>query len=228
VSSTRAGFSRLITESAVIVFSVLVAFGLDAWWDGRKARASAQDYVQSVVEELDESSGRIERSVRLARVAEDAARAWLGEAQLLPPDSLNSLLGGMVMWATADLTVPSIRALLSSGAIDLIQDRELRTWIQSFPTEVQDFEEEEQGSIAFIDGSFVPYLAAHGVSLGNSNPLGMGLQGRAPADLVTGLVNDWGFEALVVWRASKARDVIDSATKLVEVMEVGRRIIHAR
>jgi len=221
-------FHRLITESAVIVFSVLVAFGLDAWWDGRQARASAQDYVESVEEELDEISGRIERSIRLARVAEDASRAWLGEAHVLPPDSLNSLLGGMVMWATADLTVPSIRALLSSGAIDLIQDGQLRAWIQSFPTEVQDFEEEEQGSIAFIDGSFVPYLAAHGVSLGNSNPLGMGLQGRAPPSLVTSLVNDWGFEALVVWRATKARDVIDSATKLVEVMEAGRRIIRAR
>lgn len=219
---------RLITESAVIVFSVLVAFGVDAWWDRYQARASAQDYVESVVEELDGISSRIDRSIRLARVAEDAARAWLGEAHRLPPDSLNSLLGGMVMWATADLTVPSIRALLSSGAIELIQDRELRTWIQGFPTEVQDFEEEEEGSISFIDGSFVPYLAAQGVSLGNSDPLGMGFQGRAPRNLVTSLVDDWGFEALVVWRATKARDVIDSATKLLDVMDAGRRIIQTR
>ena len=84
------------------------------------------------------------------------------------------------------------------------------------------------GSIDFIDAAFVPYLAAQGVSLGNSDPLGMGFQGRAPRDLVNTLVDDWGFEALVVWRATKARDVIDSANKLLAVIEEGRRIIQAR
>ena len=127
-----------------------------------------------------------------------------------------------------DLTVPSVRALLSSGAIDLIEDDELRRWIQGVPTEVQDFEEEESGSIEFIDGAFVPYLADHGVSLGNSDPLGMGLKGRAPSDLAGSFVDDWGFEALVIWRATKARDVIDSANKLRGVMQEGRRIIRSR
>lgn len=210
------------------MFSVLVAFGVDAWWDTHQARSSAQSYVNSVVEELDLMSSRLDRSIRLARVAEDAAGAWLADAPDVSSDSLNTLLGGMVMWATADLTVPSIRALLSSGAIDLIEDHELRRWIQGFPTEVQDFEEEESGSIEFIDGAFVPYLADHGVSLGNSDPLGMGLQGRAPSDLAVSLVDDWGFEALVIWRATKARDVIDSANKLLGVMQEGRRIIRSR
>jgi len=212
----------------VIVFSILVAFGVDAWWDNYQARSSAQAYVEAVGEELEVISGRIDRSIRLARVAEDAAKAWLESAPQLSPDSLNALLGGMVMWATADLTVPAIRALLSSGGIDLIEDRQLRMWIQSFPTEVQDFEEEESGSIAFIDGAFVPYLAEQGVSLGNSDPLGMGLQGRAPPDIAKILVDDWGFEALVVWRATKARDVIDSAERLLAVMDEGRRIIQSR
>ncbi len=97
------------------------------------------------------------------------------------------------MWATADLTVPFVQALLSSGALDLT-DEELRAWIQGFLTEVQDFEEEEAGSIEFIDSAFVPYLAEHGVSLGNSDPLGMGLRGRAPGDLALSLVDDWGFK----------------------------------
>ena len=219
---------RLVAESAVIVFSVLVAFGVDAWWDDHQANASAQGYVKSVGTELDVISERIDRSIRLGRVAENAASVWLADAPSLSPDSLNALLGGMVMWATADLTVPSVRTLLSSGAIDLIADPELSRWIQAFPTEVQDFEEEEAGSIDFIDAAFVPYLAAQGVSLGNSDPLGMGFQGRAPRDLVNTLVDDWGFEALVVWRATKARDVIDSANKLLAVIEEGRRIIQAR
>ena len=219
---------RLLTESAVIVFSVLVAFAVDASWDDFQARSSAEEYVRSVEGELDAISGRIDRSIRLARVAEDATMVWLAEAPDLTVDSLNALLGDMVMWATADLTVPSVRALLSSGAIDLITAPDLRSWIQAFPTEVQDFEEEESGTIGFIDQTFVPYLAEHGVSLGNSNVLNMDLRGRAPPELVRSLVGDWGFEALVVWRATKARDVRESAERLLEVMDQGRRIIAAR
>lgn len=225
MSLKRHQVQRLVTESAVIVFSVLVAFGVDAWWDGYQARSSARDYVTSVDAEFDAIRTRIERSIRLARVAEDAAIVWLSEAPDLSSDSLNALLGSMVMWATADLTVPSVRALLNSGAIDLITDSELRTWIQAFPTEVQDFEEEESGTIAFIDQAFVPYIANQGVSLGKANPLNMGFAGRAPPALVRKLVDDWGFEALVVWRATKARDVRESAEKLLEVMDSGRRII---
>lgn len=63
---------RLVTESAVIVFSILVAFGVDAWWDNYQARSSAQAYVEAVGEELEVISGRIDRSIRLARVVEDA------------------------------------------------------------------------------------------------------------------------------------------------------------
>ena len=125
------------------------------------------------------------------------------------------------MWATADLTVPSTRALLSTGSIDLIEDPGIRAWIQNFPTEVQDFEEEETMSIQFLDNAFVPYLAGRGVSLGNSDPLGMGIQGRAPPELVRSLVDDWGFEALVVWRATKAQDVIDAAERILEVVQQG-------
>ena len=219
---------RLVTESVVIIFSVLVAFSVDAWWENHQARSSAQNHVESVLAELNSVSSRLDRSIRNGRIAEDAAKAWLADAPNMQYDSLNSLLGDLVMWSTADVTVPSIRSLISSGAVDLIADPNLRTWIQGFPTVVDDFVEEEEGSIAFIDTAFVPYLADHGVSLGNSDPLGMGFQGRAPQDQVLLLVDDWGFEALVVWRATKARDVIDSANKLITVIEDGRRIIQAQ
>ena len=159
------------------------------------------------------------------QVAEDAAVVWLERAPDLPPETLNSLLGNMVMWATADVSSPSLQALINSNAIDLIEDAELRNWVLSFPTEVQDFVEEENGSISFIDSAFIPYLAEHAVSIGNSNPLEMGFGGRAPHEQVALLVDDWGFETLVVWRATKARDVVESAKELNSVIANGQELI---
>lgn len=224
----KTAWRRLGIEAAAIVVSILLAFAIDAWWGERQAKATTKGHVLSAIQELDLISGRLERSIRLAGVAEDASKQWLEKAPELPLESLNSLLGDMVMWATADVSSPSVEALISSGAIDLIVDSELRAWILGFSTEIQDFVEEEDGSILFVDNVFVPYLAEHGVSLGNSDPLEMGFKGRAPKEQVAILVNDWGFESLVIWRATKARDVIDSAHKLMKVIDEGRALFESK
>lgn len=216
---------RLLVEGAAIVGSILLAFAIDAWWDERQAMLSANSRILSVGQELDLISGRLKRSIRLAQVAEDAAVVWLEQAPDLPAETLNSLLGDMVMWATADVSSPSLQALINSDAIDLIEDPELRNWVLYFPTEIQDFVEEENGSISFIDTAFIPYLAEHSVSIGNSNPLKMGFNGRAPLEQVALLVDDWGFETLVVWRATKARDVVEAANELSSAIANGQELI---
>ncbi|MDH3424629.1 MAG: hypothetical protein OEN00_16655 [Gemmatimonadota bacterium] len=35
----RISRSRVLAEGAVIVLSILLAFGIDAWWEGRQERA---------------------------------------------------------------------------------------------------------------------------------------------------------------------------------------------
>lgn len=216
---------RQVINGVAIVGSILLAFAIDAWWDERKLMLSAHSRIQSVGQELEVISGRLERSIRMAQVAEEAATVWLERAPDLPPQTLNSLLGDMVMWATSDVSSPSLQALINSNAVDLVEDAELRDWVLSFPTEVQDFVEEENGSVSFIDSAFIPYLAEHAVSIGNADPLEMGFSGRAPPEQVAVLIDDWGFETLVVWRATKARDVVDSANALKSVIAKGQELI---
>jgi len=225
IKSKSLVWRRPLIEGVAIVGSILLAFAIDAWWDDRQAMLSANSRIQSVGQELELISGRLERSIRLAKVAEDAAVVWLERAPELPLQTLNSLLGDMVMWATADISSPSLQALIDSDAIDLIEDAELRDWVLSFPTEVQDFVEEENGSISFIDSAFIPFLAEHAVSIGNADPLEMGFAGRAPLEQIGVLVDDWGFETLVVWRATKARDVVDSANELKSAIANGQELI---
>lgn len=228
IKSESTVWRRPLIEGVAIVGSILLAFAIDAWWNERQAMLSANSRILSVGQELEVISGRLQRSIRLAQVAEDAAAVWLERAPELSPQTLNSLLGDMVMWATADVSSPSIQALIDSNAIDLVEDAELRDWVLSFPTEVQDFVEEENGSISFIDSAFIPYLAEHAVSIGNADPLKMGFAGRAPLEQVAALVDDWGFETLVVWRATKARDVVDSANELKSVIANGQELIRRR
>jgi hypothetical protein len=43
----------LIAEGAVIVVSILLAFGVDAWWDARQERAREESYLGQLAEDLE-------------------------------------------------------------------------------------------------------------------------------------------------------------------------------
>ena len=50
----------LALEGLVVVASILVAFLLDAWWDGRELRNQLNDELASVGREIDENRGLVE------------------------------------------------------------------------------------------------------------------------------------------------------------------------
>ena len=43
---------RVFVEGVVIVGSILLAFGIDAWWDGSKERADELDYLRALRSEF--------------------------------------------------------------------------------------------------------------------------------------------------------------------------------
>jgi hypothetical protein len=66
---------RIIVEGVVIVGSILLAFGIDAWWDGEQDRRAASEYVVRLTSDLQEDISRWqEQSVNNARKQESLAR----------------------------------------------------------------------------------------------------------------------------------------------------------
>ena len=56
-------WKRLIVEGAVIVVSILLAFGIDAWWDEQNARRTEREQLVSVALELKANSERLQRKL---------------------------------------------------------------------------------------------------------------------------------------------------------------------
>lgn len=57
--------TRLASEGAVIVVSILLAFWIDAWWDNRQARMTEMTVLESIREEVEENRLELDRLLGL-------------------------------------------------------------------------------------------------------------------------------------------------------------------
>lgn len=82
--SEQARWTRLIGEGVVIVLSILLAFMVDAWWDGRQDRALEQQYIVRLVSEIDGHSDAASPEVCDWEISEIEARSILGRLAAAP------------------------------------------------------------------------------------------------------------------------------------------------
>lgn len=140
MSSSR--LPRLITEAAVIVVSILLAFALDAWWDERQEQARVEEVLDAVADEfeaeiavLDSIIAGNEREYEEylllidatdpdePSLSEDSIRAW-GERE--PDEDIYESAFG------------TLATLISSGGLEQIPDLELRRSLAGWPAHVED------------------------------------------------------------------------------------------
>ena len=74
---TSIPWPRVIVEGAVIVVSILLAFGIDAWWEGRQERAEEGRYIAALLDEAYGAANELEidRQARVGRLAAAPASA---------------------------------------------------------------------------------------------------------------------------------------------------------
>ena len=130
--STDKGFPwlRVIIEGGVIVASILLAFGIDAWWnDVEREREVAQE-LQSVGRELrrnqDLLAFQIDLLQRMVR-GDDEVLALLNAGPSSENVTIPDTLGFLVITTlTFDPSLGALDALIASGRLAAVADPELR------------------------------------------------------------------------------------------------------
>ena len=139
---------RIVVEGVAIVTSILLAFGIDAWWDESQERAEERRV-------LIDLSAEFEVNRRLLQLAiEDHKRILANAERLLAvetrhDDSTTSGLSSAaaLIFMTHDTFHPKsgeLDGLLASGKLDLISDVRLRALLAEWPRTVAEFTEEEK------------------------------------------------------------------------------------
>lgn len=156
-------WGRVVAEGLLIVLSILLAFGIEAWWSERGERHAAVEALQGLRDDFVENLGRLasaksehveirDASVRL--LAMTGPEADVTVSDLVMDTLVIALIGGPKVFpvtATYD-------ALIASGQIDLLESAALRRELASWSTVIADLGEVEREARAQMDQRLLPFL----------------------------------------------------------------------
>ncbi|MEN8374765.1 MAG: hypothetical protein ABFS34_04895 [Gemmatimonadota bacterium] len=120
---------RILIEGAVVVLSILLAFGIDAAWDDRQLAAKEAEYLTAL---------RVEMALASEELAEDHGRrdAWIADAdsilgqipvRIAPDSAVNVWMQDVSMFMSRFFPPSSVLGdLVSSGNLSTLSSQELR------------------------------------------------------------------------------------------------------
>ncbi|MGI9625304.1 MAG: hypothetical protein ACR2QM_00595 [Longimicrobiales bacterium] len=164
---TKAGGShwlRMLREAAAVLAAILVAFGLDAWWEGRGEREGAVAALEAVRAETEINLVELDRIVTTNRAVSEAVSRFLVtevselrelEEEQLPQYSTSGYEGfqpetGALTW------------LLASGLLRSVKDQGLRFTLAGLPQAWDEVNEDRDVSTSLQVAAFQARVRALG------------------------------------------------------------------
>ena len=210
---------RGLFEVVAIVGSILLAFAIDAAWESAREDRQAEELLISLRVEFQAERAEVSRhGERWAEVRAATTRLLeaLGDDAAPAPAVADTLLQRFMTPTTFDPAQGALQALISSGDIDLIENRELRNALTGWSSVVGELSDNEIAMREFLLMVVGPYLAEQGVSIGRLNAnfirqFGLEWPAVLPSDEETArsydtLFRDETFESLVSTRYTWIND----------------------
>lgn len=228
MSATRPGLRRRLAEAVTITASILVAFGIDAWWDGVQQRAQDESHLENVLRELRATDELLDDAIRLHRYSETLAHAVLEMTSAggsnVPVDSLDTLIVELYNSYVINPPTGALQAAILSGAVARLSDEVLKSQLLGWDSLLEDLLEEERAGLAGAF-DFQRFLAQRVSVWGPTNAGGVTISGetvgergrnlpptrhqRGPA----ALLNDMEFENEILILLAYANASLSEATR---------------
>ena len=156
---------RVGVEGVVIVGSILLAFALDAWWDDRNRENELLAQLEVVAGEMQSTQAALQRvrdghAVK-AHLAE-RLRSALGQvAEGSEVAVSDTLVGQLLLQATADVSTESLDGFIAGGGLELIEDRRIRGELLAWPSRIDDLLDDEIYLRDFAAADLISHLRAN-------------------------------------------------------------------
>lgn len=140
----RPRWSRIVIEGIVIVFSILLAFGIDAAWDARQERIRRAELIEALQRDLWTTGERLASSLARGDSLRARAQAFLqaiASQEPLTIDSLGYLAGGAFRGFTFYPALSNYEAAVATGDLRLVQTPGLLDALADFKQMQAFFEE---------------------------------------------------------------------------------------
>jgi len=145
-TTNKVSWHRIFIEGTVIVTSILLAFGIDAWWDKRNELADEQRYLAGLKVEFTENVAAaqnvIARHELFAERVDRLVSMTNEDIMALEGDSIEEFMRAMMQYMTFEPSGGSLSSLLSAGRLSVIQDDALRDQLVEWLRLLDDLSEE--------------------------------------------------------------------------------------
>jgi hypothetical protein len=201
--------SRFLLEGVVIVFSILLAFAIDAGWDEWQERRAETEILQALEADLESYQVRFSRRAEFyAEMSQDIV--WFLDEALFEPAEIERLDRAML----AFVGVPTMETgsgvhveLVASGRVSLISNAELRRRVSTWEALLGETTDGEVVAREYATVVVVPYLASRRVPIGRGSRIpwqpGWELAVASEREALVAyraLAADPEFRALAAWR----------------------------
>lgn len=153
----RSRLIRAFAEGAVIVASILLAFGIDAWWDQVQEDRRGDALAESMIDDFETTRERLAVSTAMGdsivRRGETLLRL-IRSGEGVPVDSLRFLFEGVAIGIVFQPSVSSYRAAEMTGDLTLLRRPALLDALADFDLTLQELERLRQiNSDLFYSGA---------------------------------------------------------------------------
>ena len=160
---------RILVETFVIVSSILLAFGIDAWWDDRKGRVEETEILAGLHREFTGYRDQLRRGIDQHGEMLEAMAAILAAVERGEWTSTkwgaDEAIGSLLTPPTSDLGNGVRDALVQGGRLELLSDATLRERLAQWPTYYEDVVDDQVFSRQLVLTHIIPYLTSQGLDL---------------------------------------------------------------
>lgn len=159
-------FQNILIQGATIIFSILLAFSIDAWWAQRNQNLIETEQLISIKSELQlglHNLDNVFEAVNFHSNNIDSLIILMETARQSPFQVSGILLGSTIMWRTSDVSISTLNSIMASGSLNQLNNAELRVKLANLPAIQMDLTEDELTTKEFVENQMVPFLAKTGL-----------------------------------------------------------------
>ena len=137
IDARKIPWPRILAEGIAIVISILLAFGIEAWWSNRQVLQNVQENLIALSDELHDNIRQVEHelSYRHAVIASiEKLFLSVDSANGLSPGEVDNLISDLTWDGRIDISTGALLNVLQSGVFTGIEDGELRKALAVLPT----------------------------------------------------------------------------------------------
>jgi len=162
-------WKRISVEAATIIASILLAFAIDAWWQDRQVRVEEQEILSGLHTEFVANREVLTRTLSLNLRGMQSLQDFLilvegdqsEDAKAIVLATLTEMAGPY----TTDLGNGTLDALLSSGRLENLTNRRLRTLLTAWGGVISDVWDDEAHSSKMVVEIYLPHIVQEHYSL---------------------------------------------------------------